>query len=75
MATRHLTHAEKLVVGFEEKVYFAEEGQALTLPVVVKEGNLTQRVVLKVNVEDSSTTGGYQNLVSNIARLCLSSLV
>lgn len=65
MVSQHLTHAEKVVVGFEKKVYFAEEGQALILPVVVKEGNLTQRVVLKVNVQDSSTTGRY-NLVSNI---------
>ena len=35
-----------------------EEGQArLKLPVVVKEGQLTQRVVLLVTINDRTTTG------------------
>ena len=49
---------ERVVIGFEEKVYMAEEGQArLELPVVVKEGELTQRVTLIVTIIDRTTTG------------------
>ena len=46
------------MIGFEEKVYMVEEGQArLELPVVVKEGELTQRVTLFVTIIDGTTTG------------------
>ena len=46
------------MVGFEEKVYMAVEGEALlVIPVVVKEGQLTERVVLYVTTEDRTTTG------------------
>lgn len=49
---------ERVVVGFEEKVYMVEEGQArLELPVVVKEGLLTQRVTLLISITDRTTTG------------------
>lgn len=49
---------ERVVVGFEEKVYMVEEGQArLELPVVVKEGLLTQRVTLLITIADRTTTG------------------
>ena len=49
---------ERVVVGFEEKVYMVEEGQArLELPVVVKEGLLTQRVTLLITIADKTTTG------------------
>ena len=52
------------MVGFKEMVYLAEEGYLLMLPVVVKEGQLTQRVVLQVTTEDRSTTGMLYNFVS-----------
>ena len=48
------------MVGFEEKVYMAEEGRRrLMLPVVVKEGQLTQKVTFLVTTEDRTTTGIY----------------
>ena len=55
---------EGVVVGFEEKVYMAEEGRArLELPVVVKEGQLTQRVTFLVTIEDRTTTGNTHRLI------------
>ena len=46
------------MIGFTDKVYFTEEQHNhLSLPVVVKEGNLTENVTLKVSVEDKSATG------------------
>ena len=46
------------MIGFTDKVYFTEEQHnLLTLPVVVKEGNLTEKVTLKVSIEDKSATG------------------
>lgn len=46
------------MVGFEEKVYLTDErDNLLVLPVVVKEGELTQRVTLLVTTQDRTSTG------------------
>ncbi|CAI8057704.1 hypothetical protein GBAR_LOCUS31434, partial [Geodia barretti] len=59
-------NCQRVVIGFEEKVYMAEEGQArLELPVVVKEGELTQRVTLIVTIIDRTTTAGEDYLLYN----------
>ena len=48
----------RVAVGFEEKVYMAVEGEVhLVIPVVVKESQLTEKVVLHVTTEDRTTTG------------------
>lgn len=49
---------EHVVVGFKRTVYMVEESQGLIrLPVAVKEGQLTQKVVLQVTTEDRTTSG------------------
>ena len=45
-------------MGFREMVYLVEEEQSLLiLPVIVKEGLLLERVVLRVTTENRTATG------------------
>ena len=49
---------ERVVVGFNKTVYMVEERQGhVSLPVVVKQGQLTERVLLQVTTEDRTTSG------------------
>ena len=51
-------HAGMVVVGFREMVYLVEEEQNLLIfPVIVKEGLLLERVVLRVTTENRTATG------------------
>ena len=51
-------YVERVVVGFEERIHLLDEGERLiSLPVVIKEGELTQKVTLIVTTEDRTATG------------------